>query len=166
MNRLLLVMLLVLPALPARAAGVGGMFGEGSTQFSLVAGNGYAFDNSYFVIGGSASYYVVDGAGLGLSLERWSGGGPGITKYTPFVQYVFYRVPAVQPYVGAFYRRTAITDLPDINSAGARAGVMIATGSNAFLSAGIVHESYLDCQTAIYRVCSETYPDITLTFGF
>lgn len=166
MTRLLLTMLLVLSALPVRAAGVGGMFEEGRSQFSLVAGNAHAFENSYFVIGGSASYYVADGLGVGLSLERWSGGGPGITKYAPFVQYVFYQASVVQPYVGAFYRHAAIAGLPDMNSAGARAGVLIGTGTNAYMSVGFVHESYLDCQETIYRVCSETYPDVTLIFAF
>lgn len=166
MIRYLIAMLLVLSAVPVRAAGVAGMFGEGRSQFSLVAGNAYAFDNSYFVIGGSASYYVVDGLGVGLSLEKWSGGGPGITKYAPFVQYVFYQVSLAQPYVGAFYRHTVIADLPSLDSAGARAGVLIATGSNVFVSVGVVHESYLDCQASIYHVCSETHPDITLIFGF
>lgn len=166
MNRLLLTMLLVLSALPVRAAGVGGMFEAGRSQFSLVAGNAYAFENSYLVIGGSASYYVADGLGVGLSLEKWSGGGPAITKYAPFVQYVFYQASVVQPSVGAFYRHTTIADLPDINSAGARAGVMMAMGTNAYMSVGFVHESYLDCQETIYRVCSETYPDIALIFGF
>lgn len=166
MTRLLLTMLLVLSALPVRAAGVGGMFEEGRSQFLLVAGNAHAFENSYFVIGGSASYYVADGLGVGLSLERWSGGGPGITKYAPFVQYVFYQASVVQPYVGAFYRHAAIAGLPDMNSAGARAGVLIGTGTNAYMSVGFVHESYLDCQETIYRVCSETYPDVTLIFAF
>lgn len=165
MTRLLLTILLVL-ALPARAAGGGGMFEEGRSLFSLVAGNAYAFDNSYFVIGGSASYYVADGLGFGLSLERWSGDGPGITKYSPFVQYVFYRWAVVKPYVGVFYRHTTIAWLPGIKSAGARAGVLIATGSNAFVSIGVLHESYVDCRVSIYRVCSETHPDIALIFGF
>ena len=166
MTRLILAMLLLVSALPVRAAGVGGMFGEGRSQFSLEAGNAYAFDNSYLVIGGSASYYVADGVGVGFSLEKWSGGGPGITKYSPFVQYVFYRASAAQPYVGAFYRHTVIAGLPSLNSAGARAGVLIASGSNAFVSVGVVHESYLDCQASIYRVCSETHPDIALIFSF
>ena len=166
MIRVSLAVLLVLSALPVRAAGAGGMFEAGRSQFSLVAGNAYAFDNSYLVIGGSASYYVADGLGVGLSLERWSGDGPGITKYAPFVQYVLYQVPAVQPYVGAFYRHTAIADLPSLNSAGARAGVLIASGSNAFVSVGAVYESYMDCQESVYRVCSETHPEITLIFGF
>lgn len=163
MNRLLLVVLLILSALPVHAAG---MFEQGRSQFSLMAGNGYAYDNNYFVIGASASHYVVDGLGVGLSLENWSGGGPGITKYAPFVQYVFFRSSRVQPYVGGLYRHTAIAGLPGINSVGARAGVLMTSGSNAFVSIGVVHESYLDCQVSIYRVCSETYPDISLTFVF
>lgn len=166
MTRLLLVMLLGLSALPVRAAGVGGVFGEGSSQFSLEAGNGYAFDNSYFVIGGSASYYVMDGLGVGLSLEKWSGNGPGITKYAPFVQYVFNRASMAKPYAGAFYRQTAIAGLPGLKSIGARAGVLIASGSNSFVSVGVAQESYLDCQVSIYRVCSETHPEIGLIFGF
>jgi len=165
-TRLLLTMLLMVSALPVHAAGVGGMFGEGRSHFSLVAGNAYAFERSYFVIGGSASYYVIDGLGVGLSLEKWSGGGPGITKVAPFVQYVFLPGYKVRPYVGGLYRHTAISGLPGLNSVGARAGVMIASGSNAFLSAGFAHESYLDCKVSIYRVCSETYPDISLTFAF
>lgn len=166
MNRLLLTVLLVLSAFPLRAAGEGVMFGQGRTHFSLVAGNGYAFDNNYFVIGASASYYVLDGLGVGLSFENWSGGDPGITKYAPFAQYVFYQASSVQPYVGGFYRHTAIAGLPGINSAGGRAGIYIASGTNAYVSAGFVHESYLDCQETVYRSCSVTYPDVTLTFGF
>ena len=142
------------------------MFGQGRTQFSLMAGNGYAYDKNYFVIGASVSHYVLNGLGVGLSLENWSGGGPGITKYAPFAQYVFYQASSVQPYVGGFYRHTAIGGLPGINSVGARAGIYIASGSNASVSVGLVHESYLDCQQTIYLTCSETYPDISLAFGF
>jgi hypothetical protein len=159
-------MLLVLSVFPVRAVAEGGIFGQGSTQFSLMAGNAYAFDNNYFVIGASASYYVLDGLGVGLSLENWSGGGPGITKYAPFAQYVFYQASSVQPYVGGFYRHTAVSGLPGINSVGARAGIYIASGSHAYFSVGFVHESYLDCQETIYRTCSETYPDLGFTFGF
>ena len=166
MNRLLVTMLLVSMAFPVCAAGAGGMFGQGRTHLSLMAGNGYALDYNYFVIGGGASHYVLDGLGVGLSFENWSGGGPGITKYAPFAQYVFYQASSLQPYVGGFYRHTAIANLPGIDSAGVRAGVYFSSGPDASVSAGIVHESYLDCQATIYRTCSETYPDISITFGF
>lgn len=166
MNRLLFIVLLVLSSSPVRAAGADGMFGQGSTQISVSAGNGYAFDNSYFVLGASATRYVRDGLGIGLSFENWAGGVPGITKYAPFAQYVFYQSPVVQPFAGGFYRHTAIAGLPGINSIGGRAGIYIPAGSNAYVSAGLVHESYLDCQQWIYRICSETYLEFSLVFGF
>lgn len=166
MNKLLLTMLLVWTAVPAHAAGAGAMFGEGRNHFSLGAGNGYAFDNNYFVFGASATHYVSDGLGVGLSVENWSGSGPGITKYSPFMQYVFVQASSVQPYVGGFYRHTAIAGLPAINSIGGRAGIYSAAARNAYVSAGIVHETYLDCQAALYVKCSETYPEISVTFGF
>ena len=165
-SRLLLAIFLVLPALPVCADGVGGAFGGGRTQFSLVAGNSQAFNKSYVVFGGSASYYMVDGLGIGLSAEKWSGDGPDITKYAPFVQYVFYQVPGLQPYIGGFYRQTTIEGLPSIKSTGTRAGVLMKTGSNAFLSVGMVYESYLDCQETVYRVCRESFPDIKVIFSF
>ena len=142
------------------------MFGQGRTQFSLVAGNGHAFDSNYFVFGASASYYVFDGLGIGMAFENWSGGGVGITKYEPFVRYVFYQASSVQPYVGGFYRHTSVAGLPGINSLGARAGIYIAAGPNTAISAGVVRESYLDCQATVYRSCSVTYPDFSIAFGF
>ena len=42
-----------------------------------------------------------------------------MTKITPSVQYVFHQMQALKPYVGAFYRRTDIDGLPDLDSAGA-----------------------------------------------
>lgn len=165
-NRLLPVILLLSMALPVHAAGVAGIFGQGHTQFSVTGGNGYAFDRRYFILGASVSYYVLDGLGVGLSLEKWSGNDPGINKYTPFVQYVFNLSSSVKPYVGGFYRHTVVDGLPDINSVGERAGINIASGSNSYFSLGFVQEVYLDCQNAIYRKCSETYPELGFAVGF
>ncbi len=167
MYRLLLTMLLILPVLPAHAVGVGGMFAQGRNQFSLMGGNGYAFGNRYFVLGASVSHYVLDGLAAGLSVEKWSGSDPGISKYSPFVQYVFYQSgSSVQPYVGAFYRHTSVSGLPGINSVGERAGINITAAPNAYISLGFVREAYLDCRQAIYRSCNETYPDLGFTMGF
>ncbi len=166
MNRLLLTMLLVLTAFPASAAGEGEMFGQGRTYFSLMVGSGSAFDNNYFIIGAGATHYVIDGLGVGFSFESWSGGGAGITRYAPFAQYVFYRTSPVQPYVGGFYRHTAVDGLPGINSVGARAGIYIPAGPNAYVGVGFVYESYLDCQESVYGPCNSTYPDLSLTFAF
>jgi len=165
-NKLILTMLLLLSALPVRAADVAGIFGQGSTQFSLLAGSGYAFNNNYLIVGAGASYYVLDGVGVGLSFENWSGSGPGINKISPSIQYVFYRASSLQPYVGVFYRHAVISGLPSINSVGARAGVYFASGPRSVVGVGLAYESYLNCQVAIYGACSETYPEISIIFRF
>lgn len=167
MSRLWLTILLALAALSANAAGVGGLFSQGRTSIAVSAGNGYAFDNSYLVLGASATYYVVDGLGVGLSLENWSGGSPLITKYAPLVQYVFYRTSPVKPYLGGFYRHTNVSGLPSIDSVGARAGIYYSSsGSNGYVGLGLVYESYLDCANSIYSPCTSAYPEISLTFVF
>ncbi len=116
MNRLIsAAALFLLSCVPAHAAGLGGMFSQGQTHVSLEAGNGYAFNNSYLILGAGVSYYVLDGLAVGLAYENWSGSGPGIRKITPSVQYVFYQAASVKPYVGGFYRHTVVSGLPDIN---------------------------------------------------
>ena len=166
MKKLLLMMLLLLAALPVHAAGAGGMFGQGRTHFSLMAGTAYAFDNSYMLIGASASYYVLDGLGIGLAVENWSGADPAITKVSPFAQYVFALGTSVRPYIGGFYRHTTIAGSPSLNSVGGRAGIYIRSSPNSAIGIGLVQESYLDCNEATYRSCSSSYSEISIAFGF
>lgn len=143
-----------------------GVFGKGRTHFVLTAGTGYAFDESYFVLGIGASYYVVDGLNVGLHVESWSGADPKLLKITPSAQYVFYQAQQVKPYVGAFFRRTEIDGRSDLDSVGGRAGVYIQAGGNAYIGLGGVYESYLDCSNAVYRKCDSTYAEISVTFAF
>lgn len=154
---------------PATAAeitgGAAGIFSRGRTHFVVTAGNGYAFDESYLVLGVGVSYYVIDGLNIGLSLESWSGSDPDIFKVTPSVQYVFHQAP-LKPYVGGFYRRAYVDGLPDINSAGARAGIYFTAGRNAYIGVGAVYESYVDCNKTVYRSCSDTYPEVSFTVAF
>lgn len=153
-------------ALPAGAQQAAGVFGQGRTHFFITGGAGSAFDNSYFVLGAGLTYYPIDGLGLGLSYESWTGSDPHISKITPSVQYVFYQVRPVKPYVGAFWRRTSIEGLRDLDSIGARAGVYFAAGRNTFIGIGAVYESYQDCTTSVYRKCESTYPEVSFTFAF
>jgi len=95
----------------------------------------------------------------------WTGGDPDMYKITPSVQYVFHQV-ALKPYVGAFYRRTSIDGLPDLDSVGARAGVYFQAGRSAYIGIGAVYESYLDCSKAVYRSCDSAYPEVSFTFAF
>ena len=166
MNKLLLSLLLLLVALPARALDGAGVFGQGSTQLSLLAGSGTAFNSDYLILGAGINYYILDGVGVGLSYANWSGNGPAINQISPSIEYVFYRENSIQPYVGVFYRHSAIADQSGINSLGGRAGVYFTTGSNSIIGVGLAYESYLNCQTAVFGSCSETYPEISIVFGF
>jgi hypothetical protein len=150
----------------AQSVGVAGAFSKGKTHLTATAGTGYAFDESYLVLGVGASYYLIDGLNAGLALEYWTGSDPKLTKITPSVQYVFYQVQHVKPYVGAFFRRTSISGLDDLDSVGGRAGVFLQVGRNAYLGLGAAYESYLDCNTATYGNCSSTYGEVSLTFAF
>lgn len=155
------------PAAAADVSGsVGGAFSKGRTHFAVTAGNGYAFDESYLVVGVGVSYYVLDGLNLGLSIESWSGSDPGMYKITPSVTYVFHQNPRVSPYVGGFYRRAYVDGLPDINSAGARGGIYLNAGRNAYIGIGAVYESYISCTKTVYRSCDDVYPELSFTVAF
>jgi hypothetical protein len=150
---------------PATAAEVAGAFSKGSTSVVFIAGSGYAFNESYLVLGLGVGYYLFDGLNLGLSVESWSGSDPKLYKVTPSVTYVFHQVP-LKPYIGVFYRRTYMENLPDLDSAGARAGVYFNAGRNAYIGVGGVYETYLDCNTTQYKSCSDTYPEVTFVLSF
>jgi len=151
---------------PATASEVAGVFSKGRTSLAITGGTGYAFNESYLVLGVGVGYYVLDGLALGLSVESWSGSSPGLYKVTPSVQYVFHQIPKLNPYIGAFYRRTYVSGMSDIDSVGGRAGVYVAAGRSAYIGLGAVYESYLDCNKAIYTSCSDTYPELTFMISF
>jgi hypothetical protein len=161
----LLVVLACVFAAPAAAQTVTGAFSKGRTHFFVGGGSGQAFGESYFVWSLGASYYLFDGLGVGLAYENWSGADPDMYKITPSVQYVFQHAP-LKPYVGGFYRRTNIEDLPDLDSVGARAGVYFQAGRNAYIGIGGVYESYLDCSNSVFRECDSTYAEVSFTFAF
>jgi hypothetical protein len=160
--------LLVFAALSGTASAqqAAGVFSQGRAHFIVTAGTGYAFDESYFVLGLGGSYYLVDGLSAGLFAESWSGSDPTLIKITPSLQYVFHQVPTVKPYIGAFYRRTEIDGLADLDSVGGRVGAYLQASRNAYLGAGVVYESYLDCSASTYRKCDSTYGELSVTFAF
>jgi len=154
------------PVAQTEAAEGAASFSQGSTRLSIVGGSGYAFNENYFVLGVGASYFVLDGLNLGLDVESWSGADPGIVKVSPSLQYVFYQVPTVSPYIGAFYRRSYIEGFDDLDSTGGRAGVYIAVGRNTYFGLGMVYESYLSCDSSTYDACSDSYPEVSITVAF
>ena len=72
-----LAFLLLCATLPADAAGLD-PFADGSMRLSVIVGNGYAFDQSYLVVGVGFGYFVATGLELGLDAESWSSGNPWV----------------------------------------------------------------------------------------
>jgi len=144
-----------------------GPFERNRGRLSLHAGTASAFDENYVVVGGGGGYFPLDGLELGVDGEAWLGGHPKIYKLSPQVRYVLTNgASAIHPYVGAFYRRSWFENLDDLNSVGGRVGFHSALGSNVYTGAGVVYESYLDCDEKVYEDCSFWAPEITVSLGF
>jgi hypothetical protein len=142
-----------------------GPFTKGTTHFSLVAGAGTAFNQSYTIIGGGLDYFVLDGLQLGFDAQAWFGGDTSIYKLSPQARYVLDTGSSLRPYVGAFYRKTFIENQNDLESVGGRAGIYLRTDGRYTLSAGVVVENYLDCDESVFSNCSETYPELVLSIA-
>ncbi len=151
----------------AASVGTGGVstaFSKGATSIGIVAGSGSAFRDDYLVLGVGVGYYVANGLELGIDMQHWFLGGPAISKISPQIRYVFTRSETIKPYIGAFYRRTFIDDMDDVNSHGYRAGAYFTSKHGVYVGAGIVHEQYQDCSQFID--CSTTSPEILISFSF
>lgn len=151
--------------------GIGTAFSKGASSFGVVIGSGSAFDENYFILGAGFGYYVAQGLELGIDAQHWFSAEPEITKVTPKVTYVFSQLGSVNPYVGAFYRRTFYGDgdingqsIEDQNSYGYRAGAYLNSSDRVYIGGGIVHEQYMDCSPLVD--CSSTYPELIFTVSF
>lgn len=151
----------------ATSVGTGGIstaFSKGSTSLGVVVGTGTSFSDDYLILGVGVGYYVLPGLELGLDVQHWFLGDPAITKVSPQVRYVFTQPKVIKPYVGAFYRRTFISDLDDADSYGYRAGAYFTANKGIYIGGGIVYEQYTDCDR--FADCSSTYPELLFTVSF
>lgn len=159
------VMALVMLACPgpARAAD----FEKGTTNLSVSVGFGSAAGESYYSIGAGIGYWLVNGLGAGISAETRRGLEPDLTKITPWLEYSFGLSPGIRPYVGAFYRHTAVSGFDDYETWGYRGGFYFRAGRNAWAYAGLVQEELIDCNGQPVTVsCSDTYSEIGVVFSF
>ena len=67
---------------------------------------------------------------------------------------------------GVFRQGQYVDRLDDINSAGGRVGAYLQAGRNTYIGGGVVYEKYLGCNSEVYRSCSDTYPELSITFAF
>ena len=156
-----LSIILMLMASPTQA----GPFQQGSQSVAVIAGSGRAFNEDYIILGLGYGYYVLNGLELGIDAQFWLSGDPSINKLSPKITYVFTQPERIKPYVGAFYRRTFIDGLDDLDSIGYRAGLNFMGKGNFFFGIGAVYEEYRSCNEAVFRDCSNTYPEILFSFS-
>ena len=86
----------------------------------------------------------MNGLEVGLDVEGWLFQDPTYWKVTPQVRYVFWQVQPIRPYVGAFWRKTFVSNsYPDYESWGGRAGIAYQKG-RSYLAVGVVYEKFID----------------------
>jgi len=120
---------------------------------------------NYYILGVSASYFIVDNLDIGLGYRGWFGGTPKIHQATIPVTYYMPTDSKFRPYLGAFYRYTNISsDLyDDYSSVGGRAGVAIVF-RNGYAGFGWVQEVYLNTDST--SDSSSGYPEAVVGFTF
>lgn len=148
--------------------GYHGPFAQGRLRISVVFGGGTNFRDNYLILGAGVGYFLLDGLEASLGGTAWVLGDPFIGTVTPGLTYVFYQVPKIHPYLGAFYRHYFITgDFDDFDTYGGRAGVNLLLGNEGFIGGGVVYERLFDCQDdEIWEDCDQWYPELTFAFVF
>lgn len=140
-------------------------FDQYNVRVSLILGGGSYGTSSYFILGGGAGFFVLDGLEVGLNGQMWLGGSPFIGELTPTLTYVLHFVPRVKPYAGMFFTRTFIDGQDGYNSMGPRAGVNVMLNPNAYVGVGAAWEFILDCDNQFIS-CDALRPEILVAFSF
>ncbi len=153
----------------AASVGTGGIsaaFSKNSTSVGVVLGSGSAYNDNYYILGGSIGYYVLKGLEIGVDGQYWFSGDPSIFKISPQIRYVFTQPKVIKPYVGVFYSHAFVDSdiLSDRDSYGYRAGAYFSTDNRVYIGGGIVYEEDLDCPKGFD--CSYTYPEILFQVSF
>ena len=155
------------PPAQAQSAGKREPFTKGTTRVSVTGGWGRSFDEDYLMLGVGAGRFIANGLNLGLDLEAWMFGDPGVFKISPNVNYVL-SAPRrrTKPYVGGFWRRTMIENADDLSSIGGRAGAYFKGAGPLMVGGGVVYEDYLDCNDNLYQSCTQVYPEFIISASF
>lgn len=152
------------PSLPEKP-GYTGPFRAGAFRFGLGIGGGGYGDQTYFILGFGAGYFLVNGLELHVDTDFWLIGEPFMATPSPGLRYVMWFVPKVHPYVGGFYRHYfSGAGYPDANSVGARGGVYLMTGRSSYFGLGVAYEHMLDDN--LFVDTDFIYPEIAFAFSF
>jgi hypothetical protein len=141
-----------------------GFFAQGRKRVGGFAGFGRTFNQNYLILGVGAGYYVVDGLEVGGAVEGWLLQSPTIWKITPEARYTVWQIKNLHPVVGAFWRRTFVTDYPDYSSWGGRAGLLYRRG-RGFAGLALIYERLSDCDSELFD-CDVWYPEFAFSLYF
>jgi hypothetical protein len=150
----------------AQSAPDPGPFAKGMKRFAFTGGYASGYGDEYLFIGAGVGVFVADGLDVGADMEAWFLGQPTFYKLSPQIRYTYWKPLRTKPYVGAFYRRTFVTNGPDADSLGGRAGIYYIGESGAILGGGVVYERFLDCDEDIFESCDEFYPEVVFALSF
>jgi len=139
---------------------------QGRVSVALAMGSQSSFDHRYFVVGAGLGYFVLPGLEVAFHAVRWFGGDPGVTKVSPQVRYIVTPAPwpQVKPFVGGFYNHWFIGgDWADLDTVGARGGLVILTQGGLVLGVGATYERVV---SACDADCWDVYPELSLSMSF
>jgi hypothetical protein len=141
-----------------------GPFRAGQISLGLSIGFQATADQAWFVPGVGIGYFLVNGLQVRVDTDFWIG-DPFIATPSPGLEYVFWMLPVVNPYLGGFYRHYFVSgDYLDADSVGARGGLYILTGGRSYFGGGVVYERIL--QDHLFTQQDLIYPEITFVFSF
>lgn len=139
-----------------------GPYPQGKVRIGLGGGLFSSSDTFDFGFSATVGYFVFDNIELGVDGAFQMGDSPFAAQLGPTVRAFFPINAAAHPYVGAFYRHWFLTEgLDDVDSVGARAGIVVRTGV-ALFGIGLVYETIVsDCDG---DGCSDLYPELGVSF--
>ncbi len=145
----------LLLATAARAAGA-------DLRVSANAGAGFAYDQTYFALGGRVGYGLGFGFELTVGGDYWTGATPSIFKLSPGLTW-YAPIPLLRPYVGGFYDHWFVGNgFPDEDALGVRGGITILSVGPASAGVGVAYERRMSCS----RDCDTWWPEASAGFAF
>ena len=160
----LILLVLTLAALPSTASAH--QFEQG--KFNLGVGGSLSIrgDRTVLIASLGLGFYVVDGLEVGVGTSAYFGADPFVFQVTPGVRYVFWFVPSVHPYIGAFYRHWFVARETDLDTIGGRLGLLVVPSSSPIVAGvGVAYERVVNPPCA-GEGCAYIYPEVTVSISF
>jgi len=139
------------------------IFDKGKMNFGVSAGSSSSYNTTYFLVGLSANYFVIDNLNMGLMYRSWLGSDPLQNELSLSSNYFLRFNKEIRPYIGAFIRERFISGYDDTTIYGARGGISFIS-NNTYASVGYAYESFSNC--GVTNECSTSYPEVVIGLSF